>query len=560
MGLVFKAQHQLMKRLVALKVIRPQWLSLPEAVGRFHREIEAAAKLSHPNIVIAHDASQDGNTHFFAMEYVEGMDLAHVLKKRGPLPIPAACNFVRQAALALQHAHERGLVHRDIKPSNLLLSVDGVQIKVLDMGLARLQFDRGDDRVKALTQMGAVMGTPDYIAPEQVIDSHRVDIRADIYSLGCTFYQLLTGQVPFPGKSLPQKLDQHLRVPPRPLESLRPDLPVAIVPVVRKMMAKRPEERYQVPAEVAAALASFAGAGPLPLPSGPRQPPSTANLAAEATEKLVSGRPALGARPPAKTAVRGPTHSSAPRHPAALAFQPASRKRLGWMVLTGIGAVLALAFLLWWVLRPGSPGGPLQKNGSDGNPVRDGEMALFNGNDLAGWEGLKQYWTMKGGVLVGSSFPTGIKCSTFLCSKRSYKDFELSFRVKLTGKGWSGNSGVQIRSKILDRQKFTVAGPQADMGEGYWGSLYGEAMPGGMMKAAFQDRVSKLLNRNGFNDYFIKCAGKHVMIQINGLTTVDDDFALMPGEGIIAFQLHRGEPMEVTFKSFHFKEPGQQEK
>jgi hypothetical protein len=230
------------------------------------------------------------------------------------------------------------------------------------------------------------------------------------------------------------------------------------------------------------------------------------------------------------------------------------------MVLTGISAVLALALLLGWVLRPGSKAGLRHKDGSDGNPVRDGETALFNGNDLAGWEGLKQYWTMKDGVLVGSSCPTGIKCSTFLCSKRSYKDFELSFRVKLTGKGWSGNSGVQIRSKILDRQKFTVAGPQADMGKGYWGSLYGEAMPGGMMQAAFQDQVSKVLNKNGFNDYRIKCAGKHVTIKINGLTTVDDDFPAMPGEGIIAFQLHPGEPMEVTFKSFRFKELGRQEK
>jgi tRNA A-37 threonylcarbamoyl transferase component Bud32 len=196
MGQVFKARHRLMKRLVALKVIRKDRLADPEAVARFQREIRAAAQLSHPNIVIAHDAAQVGDTHFLVMEYVEGTDLARLVKQQGPLPVAQACDYVRQAALGLQHAHERGLVHRDVKPANLLLTRSGV-VKVLDVGLARLH-PAGGETVAEVTHEGAVMGTPDYIAPEQACESHTVDIRADIYSLGCTLYHLLTGRCRFP--------------------------------------------------------------------------------------------------------------------------------------------------------------------------------------------------------------------------------------------------------------------------------------------------------------------------------------------------------------------------
>jgi len=261
MGQVFKAQNWKLGRVVALKVIRKERLANDDAIRRFHREIRATAQLSHPNVVAAHDADEVHGTHFFAMEYVEGSDLAKLIKQHGQLPIAQACDWMRQAALGLQHAHERGLVHRDIKPHNLLLTKQGV-VKVLDLGLAHLGEGGGDDEESStLTQEGAVMGTLDYIAPEQIGDSHGVDIRADLYSLGCSLYQLLSGKVPFPGGKPIDKLYKHRHEQPTPLEMLRPDVPAAVAAVVYRLMAKRPEDRYATPAEAAVALAVTMPAG-----------------------------------------------------------------------------------------------------------------------------------------------------------------------------------------------------------------------------------------------------------------------------------------------------------
>ena len=180
----------------------------------------------------------------------------------------------------------------------------------------------------------------------------------------------------------------------------------------------------------------------------------------------------------------------------------------------------------------------------------DDKTEFFNGKDLTGWEGLLEYWKVEDGAIVGTTPKEGQKFNTFLCSKAKYKDFELTFQVKLDdGKG---NSGVQIRSEIVDRTQFTVKGPQCDIGEGYWGSLYGELF-GGMMKAAPVDVVKKVLKPDDFNDYHIKCVGKHVTIKLNGETTVEDDFDKMPDEGIIAWQLHGNMgAMEVTFRNIQF--------
>jgi hypothetical protein len=178
------------------------------------------------------------------------------------------------------------------------------------------------------------------------------------------------------------------------------------------------------------------------------------------------------------------------------------------------------------------------------------DSTFFNGKNLDGWEGLTKYWSVKDGAIVGST-PENPKHNTFLCSKKKYRDFELKFKVRL--KDGIGNSGVQIRSRLEDAEKFIVAGPQCDIGQGYWGSLYGERF-GGMMKQSPGDLVKKAVKPRDFNDYYIKCAGKHVTIKVNGETMVDDDFPKMPEEGIIAWQLHAGPPMEVTFKDIQFED------
>jgi hypothetical protein len=181
----------------------------------------------------------------------------------------------------------------------------------------------------------------------------------------------------------------------------------------------------------------------------------------------------------------------------------------------------------------------------------DDKSAFFNGKDLTGWEGLTKYWSVKDGALVGAT-PDALTFNTFLCSKKQYTDFELKFQIRL--KGGKGNSGVQIRSEIFDRKKFAVKGPQCDIGAGYWGSLYGEHF-GGMMKAASMDLIKKVVKADGFNNYHIRCVGKHVTIKINGQTMVDGDFPKMPEKGVIAWQLHTGFPaMEVTFRKIEFKD------
>jgi WD40 repeat protein/tRNA A-37 threonylcarbamoyl transferase component Bud32 len=283
MGIVYRARQRSRDRVVALKVIRQERLSHPEVVRRFRREVQAAARLSHPNIVLVYDSDQEGDTHFLAMEYVPGITLQRLVEQHGRLPVPQACDYVRQAALGLQHAHEQALVHRDIKPANLMvaavapeqagpLAYRGAVLKVLDMGVARLYQLGGsqEELITTLTQDGAVLGTPDYIAPEQLENAHEADIRADLYSLGCTFHFLLTGQVPFPGGTLIQKLDKQRWATPAPVDQLRPDVPAGVAGVVRKLMAKRSEDRYQTPADLVAALDHLGRTGHLP--AEPRPP------------------------------------------------------------------------------------------------------------------------------------------------------------------------------------------------------------------------------------------------------------------------------------------------
>ncbi len=261
MGTVFKAEHRLMERLVALKVLHRGLTNRPTAIDRFRQEVKAAARLSHPNIVVAFDADEAGGDHFLIMEFVEGESLDRLVASRGHLPVEQACELVRQAATGLQYAFEQGMVHRDLKPANLLLTPGG-QVKILDFGLARFAAQTAGDSTD--TPIGAIVGTPDYVAPEQALQGRDADIRADIYSLGCTLYHLLTGRPPFADGSILQKLMAHQDAMPRPVSAVRDDMPPGLVAVLDRMLAKDPAKRFQIPAEVVRALDPFTHGAPAP--------------------------------------------------------------------------------------------------------------------------------------------------------------------------------------------------------------------------------------------------------------------------------------------------------
>lgn len=288
MGTVYKASHTMLERLVAIKLLPSDRMNSEESVSRFRREMKAVGKLIHPNIVHASDAGEERGVHFLVMEYVDGLDLGAVIKRVGPLPVADACEIIRQAAFGLQHAHEHGMVHRDIKPSNLLLSRrmdalvrppssdnpiqsgsdEGVQatVKILDLGLALLS-DADRAISQNLTSTGQIMGTLDYMAPEQADDTHAVDIRADIYSLGCTLYALLAGTPPFGGLQYTtpvRKLAAHMQKPVPPIRDKRDDVPEELVVILERLLAKRPDERFATPGEVATALQPFVEGSDLP--------------------------------------------------------------------------------------------------------------------------------------------------------------------------------------------------------------------------------------------------------------------------------------------------------
>ena len=335
MGTVYLARNRMMDRHEVLKVISTALLSRPGALERFQQEIRSAAKLLHPNIVAAHSVLRPGDLLVFAMEYVKGQDLSQVVQQRGPLPVANAAFYIHQVALGLQHALEKGMVHRDIKPNNLILAIEGKKhtVKILDFGLAKATSEKGAEA--GLTKSGQMLGTPDYVAPEQTLDAHKADIRADIYSLGCTLYFLLSGGPPFQETSLFEILKAHHEREPKSLNLVRPEVPVELATVVAKMMAKDPTKRYQTPVEVAKALVPFFKPGQTivapPTDTGQSQP-------AEATHRISAATPVSIITPPVASPVPlvAPPVALAPRVKPAPQFgvsvdtrRPAVKRR-GW--------------------------------------------------------------------------------------------------------------------------------------------------------------------------------------------------------------------------------------
>jgi hypothetical protein len=377
---------------VALKVLAPAITKNPTAVQRFQREVEAAAHLSHPNIVTAHDASEDKGVHYLVMEYVEGSDLSGLVKKQGPLSVAQAINCILQAAQGLKQAHEVGITHRDIKPANLLLDTKGT-VKILDMGLARIE-SAGKEGME-LTQSGSIMGTCDYMSPEQALNTKHADARSDIYSLGCTLYYLLTGKTMYGGETAMEKLMAHQSNPIPALREVRPEVSKRVEAVYHKMVAKRPEDRYQTMQDGIADLEKCkAEAGP--------------------TDSLTAL--AMGGGGSQQAAVHEAETQAAVKVERTATYQPTSerpRSRKKWLIAGGAGvAVLGLVALLASI------------TGKDGQPSvnkdnKDNQSSLKSqpfGKEIKGEVDLLKLidpqknafrgkWTFQGQTLVSSNEP-----------------------------------------------------------------------------------------------------------------------------------------------------------
>ncbi len=375
MGVVYKAENRFMEMTVALKVINKTFLDNPEVLERFDREVRTAARLVHPHIVRALDADRAGEWRLLVMEFVEGASLFDVLRKKGPLPVPYACHYARQAALGLQYAHDQGMVHRDVKPHNLMLTPRG-QVKILDFGLARLASEQSKGR-GGLTRMGDFMGTPDYVAPEQAMDASKADIRADLYSLGCTLYFLLAGRPPFQEDKAVDTIMAHLNQPPPSLLQFRSNLPAELWTIVARLLAKDPKQRFQTPREVADALAPFTRARKSPNSTAGKSPPA-ARTASRATMLPANAKsldfnlqppPVWGGRPSA-----APDQSAAIRAPAFTEAEGPGRRswsfRAKWAAGLAVGGlVIGMLVAALFTPRERTPGSDVSPVALPNRPV-----------------------------------------------------------------------------------------------------------------------------------------------------------------------------------------------
>jgi serine/threonine-protein kinase len=332
MSNVYLAEHTIIKQPRAIKVLPRGRVDDKSYLERFYREGRAAASLSHPNIVRVYDIDNEGDTHYLVMEYVDGLDLAELVKRDGPAPLERAIDWTIQAARGLSHAHENGLVHRDVKPANLLVAPGGV-VKLLDLGLALFC---QEDNSLTMVHNEKVLGTADYLAPEQAINSHSVDHRADIYSLGGTLYFLLAGHPPFPEGTLAQRIAQHQTQEPQAITVERPDCPAELAAIVAKMMAKRPDDRFQncrqVIRHLQKCLQQFGAAATPAASQTSAAVAATRPASSDRGARAAAAAPSRPAREPARqpvarstTVTKSAATRSSPK-PVAPASQPATRR------------------------------------------------------------------------------------------------------------------------------------------------------------------------------------------------------------------------------------------
>ncbi len=524
MGAVYLAEHKLMKRVVAVKMIASDLVNSPEAAERFQREVQAAARLDHRNIVRAYDADRAGGMMLLAMEFVTGRTLADVVASKGPLPVAYACQCVRQAAHGLQHAADRGMVHRDIKPQNLMLTDTGV-VKILDFGLAKLASER---KTRAgLTGTDVVMGTPEYIAPEQARDTAAADIRADIYSLGCTLFCLLTGKPPFAGDTPIETMTKHVTDTPPAVTDVRPDVPAGLADVVGRMLAKDPAARPQTPREVAEALAAFAKPGgktPPPIPAG----------------SVFAGLPHVT--------------MSMPR--------PRAAKPRWRLAVTGVGvAAIVVALAIPWVgdvFRPKAepPVTPAVDNPkqaaehTDGRAptpaASDGFVPLFNGKDLSDWTVVP---TGTGNWEVVDGAITCVGPQSYLFTRRSrYANFHFRAEAAINRQG---NSGIYFRCQFQ----------RANYPNGYEMEIRDGPADMGALLVINNNKFSGLLRgidppvgSDQWATYEVIAAGNRLSTRVNGQLAAEyEDASNSYSRGHIALQ-HHGPMTRVRFRKIEIKE------
>lgn len=563
MGSVYLAEHRLMKQLRAIKVINPVLIGNRRAAERFVREVELLSRLRHPAIVQGFDAEEAGGLYLLVMEYVEGEGLAQVLEREGPLPVALACEYARQVAIGLQYAHEQGLVHRDIKPANLMRTRAG-EIKILDFGLARVASESGGRT--GLTHEHAAMGTPDYSAPEQWLDAHNADIGADIYSLGCTLFSLLTAKPPFERPSAQAVFAAHLHEPPRSLRELRPDAPEGVCDLVQRMLAKLPSQRPQTAAEVAACLTPFITQEATP---ARQEDPAAATISASrkrrsswvavavasltAVALLAWGAAVLRVRTPDGTIVLEQVPDGAevfvdgrridlqlPGDKETTRIELPAGKRELRITKGGFEAFTTAITLVAGKSKTVKVSLTKTEEAEPKPPVIPSKdwVSLFNGRNLTGWgtfDGGAGGWKVEDGLIVGRRHVRDL-----FSQRGDFEDFHLRVEAMVSD---GGDSGIYFRAPFVPewpqayQAQINASGRDAQK----TGSLYNLA-------PFFKQRHKP-------DQWFTLEAivrGEHIILKVDGITTVDlNDRRFKKGH----FALEASDsPTVVKIRKFEVKE------
>ena len=564
MGIVLKAEHRRMKRIVAVKMIAGAALKSPDAVKRFYREVEAAARLEHANIVTAYDASEHEGVHYLVMQFVDGKDLGAIVKERGPLSVSQAVDYTIQAARGLQFAHKQGVVHRDIKPANLLVDKEGT-LKILDMGLARIGGVVDEEDKDRLTASGQIMGTCDYMAPEQAMDTHHVDARADIYSLGCTLYRFLTGDVMYKGETLAKILISHQLSPIPSLCKACSDVLPQLDAVFQKMVAKKPEDRYQTMAEVIADLEACIGKraaastslGEETIAVSPMEdnlsflkttaPRSMATAVKKKVEKLAEAT--------LSQQVAGAETSKQLAGKARL--QAVWRKKTRFVTiglgLLGVVGVIAIAVIIR-IRRPdgteqvirapkgsevtvsedGSKNAKVKSDGRKAGSSSSDRMTLFDGKTLNGWHlrdpNGPQCWAVEDGYLVCTPQPQSDAKN--LVTDWIFGDFELRLEFLLEAEA---NSGVYLRG--LYEVQVCDSDPQ-DLGNASCGAIF----------KVFAPSQKAYLGPRQWNSLDVKMVGQQVTVVMNGRCIIENGTLSKPTDNKHTLDIQQGDPGPIMLQ------------